>query len=276
MSDRGKHEVFGSQSGSQWHPREREPTESGGAELVFTTSSGTLDGLTVDGDLDLTQTSVPPSRFQEPVLGPRAKVAPVLSSVPTRFTVPPVRLNVPNPAVHRGSGIDGNSRPDAEPHRTKPRSFLLARRRYSAARPVLQDPVESARCDSGGSVVHLKQHLVQVATGLHADRHGNRTSGPDRDRKRRAARTPGRELARLVPRLVRRRLLSNNRQVVHQHAHDENRRFDGQEETQNGLRLHNRAPLLTQPFAGCLALHINCKAAWQQPGRFISSGSTDG
>ena len=38
--------------------------------------------------------TVPPTRFQEPVVASRASVVPVSSSVPTRFTVPPVRLNV--------------------------------------------------------------------------------------------------------------------------------------------------------------------------------------
>ena len=41
---------------------------------------------------------VPPARFHEPVVASRASVVPVLSSVPVRFTVPPVRLNVPRPA----------------------------------------------------------------------------------------------------------------------------------------------------------------------------------
>ena len=41
---------------------------------------------------------VPPSRFQEPVAAVKASVVPVLSNVPTRFTVPPLRLIVPSAA----------------------------------------------------------------------------------------------------------------------------------------------------------------------------------
>ena len=39
------------------HPQKRHAHGSGGAALVFTASGGTLDGVTVNGDLDLTQIS---------------------------------------------------------------------------------------------------------------------------------------------------------------------------------------------------------------------------
>ncbi len=42
---------------------------------------------------------VPPDRSQEPVLAVKANVFPVLSRVPVRFTVPPLRVSVPKPAV---------------------------------------------------------------------------------------------------------------------------------------------------------------------------------
>src|SRR4051794_36922870 len=39
---------------------------------------------------------VPPSRFHEPVLASSASVVPVSSSVPTRFTLPPLRVKLPS------------------------------------------------------------------------------------------------------------------------------------------------------------------------------------
>ena len=44
-------------------------------------------------------TTVPPSRFHEPVVASSVRVSPVLVSVPVTFTVPPVRVIVPMPAV---------------------------------------------------------------------------------------------------------------------------------------------------------------------------------
>ena len=41
---------------------------------------------------------VPPTRFHEPVVVVKARVVPVLFSVPVMFTVPPVRVNEPSAA----------------------------------------------------------------------------------------------------------------------------------------------------------------------------------
>src|SRR4051794_40765354 len=43
--------------------------------------------------------TVPPARFQLPVVVSSARVAPALASVPVRLTTPPLRLKLPNPAT---------------------------------------------------------------------------------------------------------------------------------------------------------------------------------
>ena len=67
-------------------------TPSSVPPVLVKTSSAPPDSLSVPPSI------VPPARFQEPVVAFRASVVPVSSSVPVRFTVPPVRLNVPRPA----------------------------------------------------------------------------------------------------------------------------------------------------------------------------------